>query len=75
MEAMVEVQKRYNLEMRFSFSGANVYCAVNTTKLLFEPTIRHSLKYQDVEEMYDLLGLIETIINEMNLNTRIWTKE
>ncbi len=75
MEAMVEVQKKYNLNMRFSFKDANVYCAINIEKGLFEPTIKHGVKYENIEEMYDLLGLIETIITEMNLNTRIWTKE
>ncbi len=33
------------------------------------------VNFKDTEEMYHLFGLNETIIHEMNLNTRIWTKE
>ncbi len=61
--------------MYFSFIGERVYCGVDFNKGLFEPRIRKSgVNFDDIEEMYHLFGLIETIITEMNLNTRIWTK-
>ncbi|HSH51857.1 MAG TPA: DUF3137 domain-containing protein [Bacteroidales bacterium] len=76
MESMVEICKKYGRKMHFSFKGERVYCAVEFNKGLFEPRIRKSgVNYNDVEEMYYLFALIETIIHEMNLNTRIWTKE
>ncbi len=76
MESMVEICKKYGRKMYFSFKGERVYCAVEFNKGLFEPRIRKSgVNYNDVEEMYYLFALIETIIHEMNLNTRIWTKD
>ena len=76
MEAMVSICKKYKRKLYFSFIGERVYCAVKFNKGLFEPRIRKSgVNFNDVEEMYQLFGLIETIIHEMNLNTRIWTKE
>ncbi len=75
MEAITEVYKKYNLKMMFSFTGSKVYCAIPMKKDMFEPTIKEGIKYKDIEEMSHLLELIETIITEMNLNTRIWTKE
>jgi hypothetical protein len=46
------------------------------TKDLFEPRIMSSgIKFSDIDGMYDLFKIIEVIIKEMNLNTRIWTKE
>lgn len=76
MEAMVSISKKYKRKLYFSFIGERVYCAVKFNKGLFEPRIRKSgVNFNDVEEMYHLFGLIETIIHEMNLNTRIWTKE
>ena len=76
MEAMVSICKKYKRKLYFSFIGERVYCAVKFNKGLFEPRIRKSgVNFNDVEEMYHLFGLIETIIHEMNLNTRIWTKE
>ncbi|SMO80380.1 Protein of unknown function [Saccharicrinis carchari] len=76
MEAMVNIYKTYGLTMYFSFKGANVFCAIPFNRNLFEPNIKKSgVNYSDVEEMYVLFSLIETIVNELNLNTRIWTKD
>lgn len=75
MEAMLEVYNIFHMKMRFSFIGSNMYCGIPMSKNNFEPKIMKSVKYSDVEEMFFLFSFIETIITEMNLNTRIWTKE
>ncbi len=76
MEAIVNIYKTYGLTMYFSFKGENVFCAIPFSRNLFEPNIKKSgVNYSDVEEMYVLFTLIETIIKELNLNTRIWTKD
>ncbi len=76
MEAMVNIYKSYGLAMYFSFKGENVFCAIPFGHNLFEPNIKKSgVNYSDVEEMCVLFSLIETIVKELNLNTRIWTKE
>ncbi len=74
MEAMVAVYKKFGFAMRFSFIGSKVYCAIPMKKDMFEPNIKRGVKCSDIEEFYMILNLIETIITEMNLNTRIWTK-
>lgn len=76
MESMVGISRKYGRKMHFSFNGERIYCAIKFNKALFEPRIRKTgVNYADVEEMYQLFGLIETIIHEMNLNIRIWTKQ
>ncbi|MEI6089218.1 MAG: DUF3137 domain-containing protein [bacterium] len=76
MEAMVAIQKKYSRPISYSFIGSRVYLAMSFTKDLFEPRIMSSgVKITDIQEMYDLFKIIEVIIKEMNLNTRIWTKE
>ncbi len=75
MEAIVNLYKNYRLKMKFSFTGSKVYCAIPMKKDMFEPTVKRGIKYEDIEEFYMILSLIETIITEMNLNTRIWTKK
>ncbi len=42
---------------------------------MFKPTVKRGVAYSDIEEFSMILNLIETIITEMNLNTRIWTKK
>ncbi len=75
MEAMVKIKKKYKLRLHFSFLANRIYCAIKFNKNLFEPRVmRSGVLFDDVEYMYELFGLIETIINDMNLNTRIWTK-
>ncbi|MEN8250304.1 MAG: DUF3137 domain-containing protein [Bacteroidota bacterium] len=76
MEAMMSIVEKYNKYVYFSFIGSRVYFAISFTKDLFEPRLFGSgIRFNDVEEMNEQFRIIQTIINELNLNTRIWTKE
>jgi hypothetical protein len=76
METMVNFSNRFNDSVYFSFVGSRVYCAISFSGDLFEPNIfRSGVNFYDIKEMYHLFGIIESLIKEMNLNTRIWTKD
>ncbi|PKP29491.1 MAG: hypothetical protein CVU00_15345 [Bacteroidetes bacterium HGW-Bacteroidetes-17] len=76
MEALVKIYKEYKRPIHLSFIGSRVYCAISFTRDLFEPKImRSGVKFEDMENMYDLFMVNATIIKELNLNTRIWTKD
>jgi len=75
MEGMVNIRKKVGVNCYFSFIGERVYCGIEFNKALFEASITRSVRFADVELMHSLFTLIETIITEMNLNTRIWTKQ
>lgn len=75
MEAMTRIVEVYGRKVYFSFIGSRVYFAVMISKDLFEPRVFSSgVRFEDVERMNRNFGIIETLIHEMNLNTRIWTK-
>jgi hypothetical protein len=75
MEAMVKLYNRFNGDIYFSFVGSRVYFANGFGTELFEPNvIRSGVNYSDVKEMFDLFEMITVLIQELNLNTRIWTK-
>lgn len=75
MEAMVNLYKRFSGEIYFSFVGSRVYFANSISKSMFEPNIfRSGVNFKDVKEMFDLFGMISALVQELNLNTRIWTK-
>lgn len=75
MEAMVELHNRFDGDICFSFVGTRVYCAKSFSTELFEPNIyRSGVNFADVKEMYDLFGLITALVQQLNLNLRIWTK-
>lgn len=76
MEAMLRIKQKYKRPAHFSFIGTRVYCAISFNKNLFEPRIfKSGVKLSDIENMYNLFMMNETIIKELNLNTRIWTKD
>lgn len=75
MEALVNIRNHIGRSFYMSFIGENVYCGIEFSKPLFEPTIKKPVSFTDVALMYTLFTLIELIIKEMNLNTRIWTKK
>jgi len=76
MEAMVNIKKKYKRRIYFSFIGSRVYMAMSFSKDLFEPRIFSSgVKLRDVEQMNEQFLMIESLIQELNLNTRIWTKD
>jgi len=76
MEAMVKLSAEFSSGIQFSFVGSRVYCAMNFDSNLFEPNIfRSGVNFSDLSEMYNQFRIIHTLITELNLNTRIWTKE
>ncbi|MCP4459206.1 MAG: DUF3137 domain-containing protein [Cytophagales bacterium] len=75
MAKMLALVKKYGHVMHFSFIGSRVYCAMSVSKDMFEPRLFSSgVRFEDVQKMHDYFSFIEVIIQEMNLNTRIWTK-
>lgn len=76
MEAMVHLAKQYGKNIFFSFRGTRVYFAISVKKDLFEPRIfKSGVNFNDIVEMSHYFSIIEMLIKEMNLNTRIWTKQ
>lgn len=76
MKALVAVQKKYKQPIKFSFVGKRVYCAISFSKDLFEPRILKSgVSFKEIEKLYNLFLINTTIVEELNLNTRIWTKQ
>ena len=75
MERIINFKKVVGVPVVFSFVGSRVYCAISFKEALFEPKIfRSNINFDDVKQMYELFKINETIIQELNLNTRIWTK-
>ena len=75
MARIVEFRKRCNRRVHLSFVGDKVYLAVESGKNLFEPPVFSSLTTASVEEYWSDLQLFGGIVEQLSLNTRIWTKE
>lgn len=76
MESLLHVYQVFKLPMHMSFVGGKVYLAILFSKDLFEPSIwRSGVNMKELNKLYQLLNLNKTIIEEMDLNTRIWAKD
>lgn len=76
MERIVAFKRKWNKRISLSFIDSKVYLAINMNKNLFETRIfRPVADYSFIEENLRFLILLTEIVEDLNLNTRIWTKE
>jgi hypothetical protein len=58
-----------------SFVNGTLYLGISLNKNLFEPRIfRTLLDYNSIREFSEYMQLAKDIVEELNLNTRIWSK-
>jgi hypothetical protein len=77
MERILSLKLRFNTKVALSFIGSHVYIAITINKNLFEvPWLFSPVdNYKQLEEYYDDIGMCVKIVEILDLNTRIWTKE
>lgn len=76
MERLLEMSRRINFKVAISFRNNQVYIAVFNNMDLFEPSVFGSLlKEEDYRIIITMLKSMTDIIEDLNLNTRIWSKE
>ncbi len=76
MKRITEFRKKSGIPMALSFVDSKIYIALPIRKNLFEPRIfKNNYSYKFIKESFIYLMLFTSIVEEMNLNTRIWTKE
>jgi len=72
----MEFKKKTRRDIYLSFLGSSVYIAVSFAKDLFEPRIfKTLLDFEVVQEYFEDLTLAYGIVEDLNLNTRIWSKQ
>ncbi len=76
MERLLDMTRRINFKVAISFRNNQVYIAVFNNMDLFEPSVFGSLlKEEDYRIIINMMKLMTGIIEDLNLNTRIWTRE
>ena len=76
MQRIVEFRKKTGRPIYLSFVGTQVFVAVSYRKALFEPRVFTSiLHFKSAETYFDDLVLAVGIVEDLNLNTRIWSKQ
>lgn len=76
MRRITEFQRKAKKQISLSFFGSQVYIAIPYYENLFEPRLFGSLlDFQSLQKYFEDLALAIGIVEDLNLNTRIWTKE
>lgn len=76
MQRIVDFRRKWNTKVYLSFRDSKVYIAIKMDKNLFESRLFKSIvDYNFIEENIRFLILLTGIVEDLNLNTRIWTKE
>jgi hypothetical protein len=76
MQRITEFRKKTGRKIYLSFVNNNVMIAVPSGRDLFEPRLLRSIvDYGKIEEYYNTMSLFTGIVDDLNLNTRIWGKE
>ncbi|MDD3276584.1 MAG: DUF3137 domain-containing protein, partial [Kiritimatiellales bacterium] len=76
MRRMLEFKAKTGTKVYFSFTGDEVNIGISSTKNRFEPKLFSTvLDIEMAREFVDDLQLALGIVDDLNLNTRIWTKE
>jgi hypothetical protein len=76
MQRILDYKKKWNRSLYVSLIDSKLFLAVHLNKDLFEPRYFNTLLgIKNYEEMLGYLNLIIDVVEDLNLNTRIWSKE
>lgn len=76
MARIMDFRVRTNREVYLAFVASNIYVAISNLRDMFEPNVFASvLDMPRAQQYLDDLMLAVGIVEELNLNTRIWTKQ
>ncbi len=76
MKRILDYKIKSKKNIQLSFVSSRLFVAVPYGKDLFEPKLFGEItNFESVEEYYNDLKLVLELIEDLNLNTRIWTKE
>jgi hypothetical protein len=75
MQRILEFRRKWNTKVSLSFRDSKVYIAIRMNRNLFETRLFKSIvDYKFIEKNTYFLTLLTDIVEDLNLNTRIWTK-
>lgn len=76
MDRMVAFQTQYQNCVYISFAGSRIFIAIRSLYPLFSPSVYTSLfDYDQIKKYCEILQMALDVVDSLNLNTRIWTKE
>ena len=76
MKRITDFKKKTKRRIYLSFVGSKVFVAISYARDLFEPRVfRTLIDFGPVQQYFEDLEMVVGIVDDLNLNTRIWTKQ
>lgn len=76
MQRILDYKDKHGERISLSFANSNIYIAVPRVKDLFEPNYFKPIdRFDAIEKYYNDMQMMVDITKELDLNTRIWSKE
>lgn len=76
MKRLTDFRKKQNNPLYISFVSSFLFLGISYGKNLLEPAWFKSLtRFETVQPYFEDISLAVSIVEDLNLNTRIWTKE
>lgn len=76
MRRILEFKNKIGVDIYLSFVNSNIFIAIPCSNDLFKPGILRKLtNFDRIEKYFLFLQLFMGIVEDLNLNTRIWGKE
>ncbi|MDR0533044.1 MAG: DUF3137 domain-containing protein [Verrucomicrobiales bacterium] len=76
MDNLLDLRQRCITETQYSFHDSSITVAIANSTLLFTPNFKcPATNNEQLEAIYNQLDFFLSIINDLDLNTRIWSKE
>ena len=74
MQRILDFRKKTGKRIHMSFVGSEVFVAIPYKKSLFEPSVFSKItSFKGAHKHFEDLNLALAIVDDLNLNTRIWT--
>jgi len=75
MKRITDFKKKTKRQIYLSFIKSNIFVAISYQRNLFEPRVfRTLLSFIPIQQYFEDLQLAVGIVEDLNLNTRIWSK-
>jgi hypothetical protein len=74
MQRILDYTRKIKKTASFSFVDNHLYCAIPSYKNFFEPALFEPFDLDLIKRNYEPLKLYTDIVNDLNLNLRIWSK-
>ena len=75
MERILDISRKTGRTICLAFVANRAFVAIDYGRALFEPSIRETTSFEALAEMAGHFRLAALVVQELDLNTRIWTKD